>query len=74
MVLLENADVKEASALAEKIRAEFASISYETAPAQTVSIGVTQAATNEDYDVVANRVDKALYTAKASGKNQIVID
>ena len=73
MVLLENADVNEATALAEKIRAEFASIAYKIAPAQTVSIGVTQAKTNEDYDIVANRVDKALYTAKADGKNRIVI-
>ena len=73
MVLLQNEDVNEAVALAEKIRTEFSSISYKTAPAQTVSIGVTQAKANEDFDIVCNRVDKALYTAKADGKNRIVI-
>ena len=73
MVLLQNEDVDEAAAFAEKIRTEFASTSYKIAPAQTVSIGVTQARTNEDFDIVCNRVDKALYTAKADGKNRIVI-
>ena len=73
MVLLQNENLDEAVEIAEKIRAEFASISYKTAPAQTVSIGVTQARDNEDFDAVCSRVDKALYTAKADGKNQIVI-
>ena len=72
MVLLSNSDAEEAAALAEKIRLEFASISYETAGCQTVSIGVTQARDGEDADTLYNRVDKALYTAKANGKNQVV--
>lgn len=72
MVLLPNSDVEQAAALAEKIRLAFASISYETAGCQTVSIGVTQAKDGEDADTLYNRVDKALYTAKANGKNQVV--
>ena len=73
MILLEDEDVNAASELAEKIRAAFAAISYKTAVPQTVSIGVTQAKRNEDFDVVCSRVDKALYTAKADGKNRVVI-
>ena len=73
MVLLQNEDANEAAAIAEKIRIEFASISYGTASPQTVSIGVTQAKANEDFDILCSRVDKALYTAKANGKNQAVI-
>ena len=73
MVLLEDGDVKRASELAEKIRAAFASIAYETAGCQTVSIGVTQTKAGETYDTLCSRVDKALYTAKANGKNQVVI-
>ena len=73
MVLLQNEDVNEAAAIAEKIRKEFATISYGTASSQTVSIGVTQAKANEDCDILCSRVDKALYTAKASGKNRVVI-
>ena len=72
MVLLSDSDAEEAAALAEKIRSVFASMSFETAGCQTVSIGVTQAKDGEDADTLYNRVDKALYTAKANGKNQVV--
>ena len=71
MVLLSDSNADEAEVLAEKIRKEFSSVSYETAGCQTVSIGVTQAQ-DEDADTLYNRVDKALYTAKAAGKNQVV--
>lgn len=72
MVLLSDSNAEEAAVLAEKIRSAFASMSFETAGCQTVSIGVTQARDGEDADTLYNRVDKALYTAKANGKNQVV--
>ena len=72
MVLLSDSNAEEAAVLAEKIRSAFASISYKTAGCQTVSIGVTQARDGEDTDTLYNRVDKALYTAKSNGKNQVV--
>ena len=71
MVLLSDSNAYDAAVLAEDIRLKFASISYETAGCQTVSIGVTQAK-DEDADTLYNRVDKALYMAKAAGKNQVV--
>ena len=73
MVLLQNTDITEATNLAEQIRVEFASISYETAGPQTVSIGVSQAKQDETCDSLCTRVDKALYMAKANGKNQVII-
>ncbi len=72
MVLLDGNKMSEAMEIAEKIRSEFARISYETAGCQTVSIGVTQARCDENADALYNRVDKALYMAKAAGKNQVV--
>ncbi len=71
MVLLSDSSADAAAALAETIRREFASVSYETAGCQTVSIGVTQAG-DEDADALYSRVDKALYMAKAAGKDQVV--
>lgn len=71
MVLLADSGFDMAEALAEKIRLAFAAVSYETAPCQTVSIGVTQAG-DESADMLYSRVDKALYMAKASGKNRVV--
>lgn len=71
MILLSDSSSDDAALLAEKIRREFASVSYETASCQTVSIGVTQAK-DETADTLYSRVDKALYMAKAAGKNQVV--
>lgn len=72
MVLLSESNAEEAVRLAEKIRLAFAAVTYETAGPQTVSIGVTQMKDGEDADTIYTRVDKALYTAKANGKNQVV--
>ena len=72
MVLLQNEDIHAAAQIAERIRTEFASVSYEKAGCQTVSIGVSQAKDGENSDTLCSRVDKALYTAKANGKNQVV--
>ena len=72
MILLPSSTIDEAAALAEKIRTEYASVSYESADRQTVSISVIQAKDGEDSDVLYSRVDKALYIAKANGKNQVV--
>ncbi|MCH5164116.1 MAG: GGDEF domain-containing protein [Clostridiales bacterium] len=72
MVLLPGQDINEAAKLAEKIRKEFASISYDAAGPQTVSVGVVQAKHGENADALYVRVDKALYKAKANGKNQVV--
>ena len=73
MILLQNETLDKATELAEKIRTEFASVSYEAAGSQTVSIGVTLAKPNETSDTLCSRVDKALYTAKDNGKNQVVV-
>ena len=72
MVLLPGCDIGEATALAERIREEFATVSYETADRQTVSIGVIQAKDDEDADACYNRVDNAMYKAKEKGKNRVV--
>ena len=73
MILLPNSAIGEASALAEKIRAQYASVTFEVAGRQTVSLGVVQAKDGEDADALYSRVDKALYMAKANGKNQVVV-
>lgn len=72
MVMLPDVAMDEAVVLAEKIRAEFSSISYETAGCQTVSLGVTQAVKGESADTLYTRVDKALYIAKYNGRNRTV--
>ena len=72
MVLLRNANIDGALKIAEKLRTEFAATTYDVAPPQTTSIGVCQAKPGETSDSLCTRVDKALYEAKANGKNQVI--
>ena len=72
MILLPGGTILQAAALAESMRQAFATISYEAAGRQTVSIGVIHANPSEDADALYSRVDKALYAAKEQGKNRVV--
>jgi diguanylate cyclase (GGDEF)-like protein len=70
-------DQTEAEALAESIRAEFCRVPISTGSAiipATVSIGVTLASPIEaNMDKLVSAADRALYAAKAAGRNCTVI-
>ena len=72
MLLLEGNTTDEAMAAAEKIREAFAAVDFKISGQHTVSVGVTQVIIGEMADKMCNRVDKALYMAKAAGKNRVV--
>ena len=72
MVLLPGVEIQKATELAQELCRAFAAVTYENAGPQTVSIGVIQARSGEDTSTFCNRVDKALYMAKANGKNQVI--
>jgi diguanylate cyclase (GGDEF)-like protein len=75
LVLLKNCDLEQAMAVAEKIRTAMASRDFVgegvTWPV-TVSLGVAQFNSGETEDSLVGRADKALYQAKAEGRNRIV--
>ena len=71
MILCPKTTVEEAARIAEIIREDFASLSFEKAGHCTISLGVTQYNKNESADDLCNRVDEALYQSKASGKNKV---
>lgn len=76
VVLLNNADVKSASFMAERIRKaieEIETLCESKSIKVTVSIGVASFNQKEDMDTLFNRADKALYTAKNNGRNQVSI-
>ncbi|MBR1555166.1 MAG: diguanylate cyclase, partial [Oscillospiraceae bacterium] len=59
---------------AEQIRKDFEAINFaNNVGHRTVSVGVTAFIHGEDSDALCIRVDKALYQAKASGKNKVVV-
>ena len=66
-----DAEDEEAAAVAEEIRRRIAARMFPESRQVTASLGVTRAEENEHVDRVIGRVDRALYQAKAEGKNTV---
>ena len=73
MVLLPRYNEEKAVRVAEAFRANFAAISFDKAPHQTISLGVTEMIAGESADISTMRVDDALYEAKRTGKNRVIV-
>lgn len=73
MLLMSDIDSSNAAFAANLIRQCFANTTYPVARIQTVSIGVTQAREDDTLDALCTRVDDALYKAKRTGKNRVVV-
>lgn len=74
MMLLHNTDDSAAAYIADLIRQCFANTDFPGIRPQTVSLGVTQAKADDTLDTLCTRVDMALYKAKKSGKNRVVVE
>ena len=74
MVLLAHEGIDAATVYAERICSGFAALEFEESGNHTVSLGVAQMRHGETADELCERVDAALYRAKASGKNCVVVD
>lgn len=77
-VILPGAEVKEAMAIAERIRRRFAKEDFLAEDRKrpmrvTVSVGVAQLLDGETVQGLVKRSDKAMYEAKSSGKNRTVL-
>jgi len=73
MMLLHDTNASTAAFIADLIRQCFANTTFQTARTQTVSLGVTQARNDDTLDGLCLRVDDALYKAKKTGKNKVVV-
>ena len=73
MILLPKTSLSEAADIAEAMRLEFNNIAFTQAGHQTISVGVTRAVRGENVDMLCGRVDQALYEAKKTGKNKVVV-
>ena len=73
MILVPNKIEGGPEALAERIRKAFENKVFDVSGSHTISLGVTSAIEGEHVDVWCQRTDTALYEAKKTGKNRIVI-
>ena len=71
--ILANDKIEQAQQVANKLRTRFESYPFKVVGKQTISCGVTEYIKGEDEDILLKRVDDALYEAKDSGRNKVVV-
>jgi two-component system, cell cycle response regulator len=75
-ILLEGEDLEAAAAHAELLRVRLAELSFDTPRGKlsvTCSLGVARARPGESVDQLLKRADAALYEAKESGRDRVVV-
>ncbi|MCF0223997.1 MAG: GGDEF domain-containing protein [Fibrobacter sp.] len=73
MIMLPDMGANEAAFFAETVRAGFAQINFPAVGYKTISLGVTDLRSGDTVNKICSRVDEALYEAKRTGKNKVVI-
>lgn len=72
LIFCPHTDVEGAFSLAEKLRINIEKSEFEGAGYKTASLGVTHVEHGDTVKNLIHRADKALYSAKNSGKNMVV--
>ena len=73
IVVLGKVDLAEAAKLAERLRIAFEKFEHPKVGEVTISLGVTLSCSDDTRESLLQRADKALYQAKAQGRNQVRI-
>lgn len=75
LLVLPDTNAHSAYDVAERLRLAVSALTYASFPQLTItiSVGVTQAGRQEEIKEVISRADAALYQAKATGRNRVVL-
>jgi len=71
IIILPHTNIKEAQFIAEKLRVLVEN--FQTEISVTMSFGVIECHCDEEIEILYGRVDKALYKAKKSGRNKVIV-
>ncbi|WP_373001552.1 diguanylate cyclase [Sulfurimonas sp.] len=74
VIMLKNTELDEAQMIAEKLRANVEKAKIQDTINVTTSIGLTKYYAGEDTNLTFKRADNALYEAKESGRNRVVVE
>ena len=75
-IILPNTDAEEAKTLLNELREAFSNIEYEANKrifSATFSVGIAMLEQYEDAISLNDAADKALYQAKETGRNQVIL-
>lgn len=73
MIMLPDMGIEEAVTFAEAVRTGFGSVVFPAVGKKTISLGATEMKKGDSVDSICVRVDEALYQAKTTGKNKVVV-
>lgn len=73
VITLQNTTKAKAKTLAEKLRKKVENHTFKNAGKLTISLGVTEYIAAEEKESFIKRVDTALYEAKHTGRNKVVV-
>jgi diguanylate cyclase len=73
-IALPETSIERAYIVAEKIRKSIENFIFHDNLTITASVGVSQFHSNDDYNSFFKRADEAMYTAKHSGKNKVILE
>ena len=73
LIILPEADSEQASAAAHTLQQRLEAFDFDTVQRKTASFGVAQFRMGDDLSSMLERVDRAMYKAKASGRNRIEV-
>lgn len=73
IITLQATSIEEASMVADKLRKIVNEYNFDIVKTVTISLGVTQYIEDEEESIFVKRVDDALYEAKESGRNKVIV-
>lgn len=72
LIVLPNTMIEFSSVVCQRLRENITQVSVSNVGTITASIGVANFVKGDSFDSILRRADKALYTAKKNGRNQVV--